>query len=90
MVTITDSGVGIPEKDREDIFQPLIPRQSGYHFQAGSPGLSLALCKAIIERHGGQLGITWSKPGRGSAFYFTLPAINPDASESKGSTAKLT
>ncbi|WP_028987350.1 AAA family ATPase [Thermicanus aegyptius] len=71
LVKVTDTGIGIGEKEKSRIFE---------RFYAGTPprngmkshGLGLSICKEIVERHGGTIGVM-SRPGEGSTFYFTLP-----------------
>ena len=68
---VLDSGPGIPETDRERIFDQFFQVQGQMGWRTGS-GLGLAFCKLAVEAHGGQI---WAKnrPGGGSVFYFTLP-----------------
>jgi signal transduction histidine kinase len=67
-VSIGDNAAGIPEADREKIFNRYVSSKPG-----GS-GIGLALCRTIAEAHGGKLWLTSStKPGAsGTTFYFTL------------------
>jgi PAS domain S-box-containing protein len=70
-VSVTDNGVGIapPQWPRLfQMFQRLWPRS-----RYPGTGIGLALCRRIIERHGGTLRIVASAPGQGSTFAFTLP-----------------
>jgi len=72
-IMIEDSGIGIPETMLGTIFNI-----SGKHNRPGtsgepSNGLGLLLCKEFIEKNGGKIGVK-STAGKGSCFYFTLPA----------------
>ncbi len=67
---VRDNGIGIDFENHTDIFR-IFDRVGSTHRYPGS-GIGLAVCKKIVERHG---GIIWveSEPGRGSSFFFTLP-----------------
>ncbi len=66
---VTDSGVGIAAEDVPRLFQRFSQLHGG---RAGGTGLGLSICKALIEAHGGEIGVV-SQPGQGSTFWFTLP-----------------
>ena len=69
-VEVSDEGIGIPQDHREMVFEPF--RQVGEQFTSRGAGLGLAICKGLVEAHGGRIWIA-SKLGEGSSFYFTLP-----------------
>lgn len=73
--TISDNGIGVPENRREKIFE-LFTRLHPQDRYPGT-GLGLALCKRIVERHGGRIWIE-ANEGQGSRFHFLLPAA-PDS-----------
>jgi chemotaxis family two-component system sensor kinase Cph1 len=70
-IWIDSEGPTIPAEDRERIFRPY-ERGTGERRARGA-GLGLAICRRIIERHGGQIGVV-PAPGGGNRFFFTLPA----------------
>ena len=71
-VSVFDEGPGVGPQDRQRIFEPFV--------QVDSPGnqyglgLGLAICRRIVEAHGGRLGVD-GVPGGGSRFFFALPVI---------------
>ena len=79
---VTDSGIGIPEGDSRSVFDKFFRVTGGPRAGRGA-GLGLAICKAIVEAHGGEISVI-SKPGKGSTFWFTIPAYAEDGeSESR-------
>ncbi|HWN67312.1 MAG TPA: ATP-binding protein [Haliangium sp.] len=73
-VMITDSGIGIPIENQELIFEPFFQVDSSSTRRYGGTGLGLTLAKSYIEANGGYIWVE-SKPGQGSAFTFSLPAV---------------
>ena len=71
-VSVTDTGPGIAEIDRERIFEEFQQTEAGLEQREGT-GLGLALSKRLIELHGGRIWVD-SELDKGSTFVFTLPA----------------
>jgi len=69
-VSVADQGAGIDDQEQSMIFDKFYRGQERYRVQG--TGMGLAIAKAIVEAHGGQIGVT-SQLGRGSVFHFTLP-----------------
>jgi len=71
-LTVTDTGVGIPADDLPHVFERFYRVDKSRSRQQGSSGLGLAICKAIVDAHGGSLAVE-SEAGKGSTFSLTLP-----------------
>jgi two-component system phosphate regulon sensor histidine kinase PhoR len=73
VISLKDSGPGIPEDAQSRIFE------RHYRGQVTAPGggLGLAIAKTIVEANGGRMGVT-SQPGTGSVFYFSVPVSHRD------------
>jgi signal transduction histidine kinase len=72
LITVQDSGSGIPEDKLEIIFERFQQVDSSDSRNHEGTGLGLAICRSIVEMHGGKIW-TESTVGVGSTFYFTLP-----------------
>ncbi|HSN31238.1 MAG TPA: HAMP domain-containing sensor histidine kinase [Ideonella sp.] len=70
-VAVADRGPGVPETERERIFEPFY-RLPGHAEKAGGVGLGLSLVRQIAERHRGRVRVA-PRPGGGSAFEIALP-----------------
>ena len=76
-IAVKDSGIGIPPADIGRLFQTFSQIDSvAGRTQQGS-GLGLALCKQLVELHGGTIGVE-SVPTEGSTFWFILPVAGPE------------
>jgi signal transduction histidine kinase len=71
LISVTDTGPGIPLDDHERIFEEFQQTDVGVQQREGT-GLGLALSKRLVELHGGRIWVE-SEPGQGSCFVFTLP-----------------
>jgi len=73
---VQDNGIGLDPAQADyilGVFQRLHTRE-----EYPGIGLGLTICKKIVERHGGRIGVE-SEPGQGATFYFTLPASSEEA-----------
>jgi signal transduction histidine kinase len=75
-VSVADTGIGIRPEDMPRLFQEFSQVDSSASRQAQGTGLGLALSRKLVELHGGTIGAE-SLPGRGSTFWFILPADGP-------------
>jgi signal transduction histidine kinase len=73
---VEDSGIGISEEDQVSIFERFNQGNDEKNRKYGGSGLGLSICKAFVEILGGKIWLV-SKQGKGSTFYFTLPANTP-------------
>jgi signal transduction histidine kinase len=77
-VAVRDAGPGLSEAEQTRVWERF-PRIESVTVQSGSGvslGLGLSISKAIVERHGGAVGVE-SAPGQGSTFWFTVPLTTP-------------
>lgn len=72
VIEVSDRGPGIPEADRERIFEKF----HRLHHAGPGTGLGLAICRSIVEAHGGNIDVR-DREGGGARFRFTLPLAGP-------------
>lgn len=80
VVTVRDSGVGIPASALDSIFDLFSQVSRDNDFNAGGLGIGLALVKTLVEMHGGRVTVASDGPGTGSVFSVALPTTvdNPE------------
>jgi len=71
-VSVSDTGIGIPENMHEEIFDPFVQVDASNKRKYGGTGLGLALTKRFVEMHKGKIWVE-SEEGKGSTFTFTIP-----------------
>lgn len=77
IITVEDSGIGIPENEHENIFKPFHQVDGAMTRKYSGTGLGLSICKNFTEALGGELTVE-SVPGHGSVFKVILPVTLPD------------
>lgn len=75
VITVSDTGIGIPTSDRERIFERFYRVDAARSREAGGTGLGLSIAKHIVEAHNGRLWVD-SVIGEGSKFSFSIPIAN--------------
>jgi signal transduction histidine kinase len=70
LIRVADNGIGFDPVHSDKIFQTYTRLHSKDHYEGS--GLGLALCRKIVERHGGTIQAS-AEPGKGACFTFTLP-----------------
>jgi PAS domain S-box-containing protein len=75
-VLVADTGPGVPEADRQNIFEPFFQSDAG-RSKVGSTGLGLAICREIVSSHGGRIWVD-DHPDGGAVFVVDLPLAEAD------------
>jgi signal transduction histidine kinase len=78
--TVADRGMGLPEGDEAQLFE--LFERGGAASRIPGAGIGLAVCRRIVERHGGRIWCT-RRSGGGAEFHFTLPDRTPDPAGSE-------
>jgi two-component Ni(II)/redox sensor kinase NrsS len=73
LITVKDTGIGIPPEKQDQIFERFYRVDGDRSRKTGGTGLGLAIAQAIAQRHHGQITVQ-SEVGRGSIFTVHLPS----------------
>ncbi|MGC9356799.1 MAG: substrate-binding domain-containing protein [Anaerolineae bacterium] len=85
-VSVSDTGLGIPPEEQALIFDEFRRSERSMAGDYGGLGLGLAICRRLVEMHGGTIGLHSSgEEGAGSTFFFTLPTVQPPADQTQPS-----
>jgi len=72
LIVVEDNGIGIPENEKEKIFEKFYRIDSSLTYEVSGTGLGLAITKEIVELHGGEIWVE-SEVGKGSKFFVWIP-----------------
>ena len=70
-ISVSDTGIGINQQQINNIFDEFFKADESRH-NLDSSGLGLAICKRIVEKHGGKIWVNSPGVGKGSTFFFTM------------------
>ena len=86
--SVADTGVGIPEDIKPQLFEPFTQNGGSSGAEAGGTGLGLAICKKLATAIGGAIGFE-SREGVGSTFWFEFPLIEAESQAAAAEPAGL-
>ncbi|MFW8635674.1 ATP-binding protein [Cribrihabitans pelagius] len=72
VITVADSGPGIPEEDLEKVFEPFLRLEASRSLETGGHGLGLSIARTILRAHGGDITLA-SRPGGGLQAVLAIP-----------------
>jgi PAS domain S-box-containing protein len=73
IVVVTDDGIGVPPEYQQKVFEDFYQIRSGLTSKTKGTGLGLALCKRLVEMHGGRIWVVSEGAEKGSVFSFSIP-----------------
>jgi signal transduction histidine kinase len=73
LLEVQDAGIGVPPESLGRLFTPFFRADNAAHHHAGGVGLGLAICREIVERHGGHIEAHSAGVGQGTLFRVRLP-----------------
>ena len=73
-ISVEDSGIGLKKEDLERIFNPFEQVDSSASRLFQGTGLGLSLTKSLVELHGGKIWVASEGEGKGTTFFFCIPA----------------
>jgi two-component system, OmpR family, phosphate regulon sensor histidine kinase PhoR len=79
VITVSDTGIGIPKADQPRIFERFYRVDAARSREAGGTGLGLSIAKHLVEAHGGRIWVD-SELGQGSHFHFSIPIFETERS----------
>jgi len=82
-IAVTDRGIGIALEDQERVFERFFRGDKARSRATGGSGLGLAIVKHVAANHDGSIGV-WSKPGTGSTFTLSIPAVTSSQHDDEG------
>ncbi|PKO20385.1 MAG: hypothetical protein CVU38_20395 [Chloroflexi bacterium HGW-Chloroflexi-1] len=88
LISIADPGIGIPPDKLAQMFERFYQADGSTTRRFGGAGIGLALCRKIVEAHGGRIWAESEGEGRGSTFYVALPGSAPESVIMRGHTVK--
>ena len=82
-ISVTDQGVGIPDDERDRVFERFFRVDAARSRNTGGSGLGLSIVKHVVQNHGGDVRV-WSQQGRGSTFTIRLPEASHETAAQLG------
>lgn len=84
-IAVTDQGVGIPDAERDRVFERFFRVDAARSRNTGGTGLGLSIVKHVVQNHGGDVRV-WSHQGIGSTFTIRLPEASHSSTATQGGT----